>query len=557
MRLPSYLCRSRHGVFYFRYPIPEDCHPLKKRTLVKVSLRTRDPEEAQRIARLLGLAGQSVFAHPKVRTMRYDEIRLHVREHFSSLLETFQRRTASDGPASGIDLTALRNGRGLAEDTTDNWAVSTHLEGAQGLVRDFCDARGIAEDLSERDRELLLLELHKGYREYIEEALRHTAALDTVGISNASAHRSRQDDLRDLKGQTVPASAPDTSQGVDVLPLPKVLERYFSEQRDTQELAQKTLTEKRDALALMAELTGNKPPALMTKTDAREIKSALLRLPKNRNKNPKTRNVPLSAVLDMPGLDRIAGRTVNVYLGHMQHFFGWAANNGYANENLFLWMRVKRTSKADTGSTGRTAFSSDELRSMFMHLTDENSALVRKDVHKWPALISMFTGMRLNEVAQLELDDIIQRDDIWCINVTPDGDNNKRLKNASSRRLVPVQDRLIESGFLAFYEQQKESGYSRLFPSLGYSAQNGYGRNAGRWFNERFLKELGLGGQGLVFHCLRHTMVTRLAQAGVEEPKIKALLGHSQTGVTFGTYFKESYLPSQLKDAIEAFEFEA
>ncbi|MEM9239908.1 MAG: integrase, partial [Pseudomonadota bacterium] len=66
----------------------------------------------------------------------------------------------------------------------------------------------------------------------------------------------------------------------------------------------------------------------MTKTDAREIKSALLRLPKNRNKNPKTRNVPLSAVLDMPGLDRIAGRTVNVYLGHMQHFFGWAANNG-------------------------------------------------------------------------------------------------------------------------------------------------------------------------------------------------------------------------------------
>ena len=148
--------------------------------------------------------------------MRYDEIRLRVREHFSSLLAKFQERTALDGQVSGIDLTALRNGQGLAEDTADNWAVSTHLEGTHGLLRDFCDARGIAEDLSERDRELLLLELHKGYREYIEEALRHTAALDTVGISNASAHRSRQDDLRDLKGQTVPASAPDTSQGVDV-----------------------------------------------------------------------------------------------------------------------------------------------------------------------------------------------------------------------------------------------------------------------------------------------------------------------------------------------------
>ena len=105
--------------------------------------------------------------------------------------------------------------------------------------------------------------------------------------------------------------------------------------------------------------------------------------------------------------------------------------------------------------------------------------------------------MRLDEVAQLQLDDIETRDGIWYINVTPDGDNNRRLKNASSRRLVPLHNRLLGSGFLAFYEAQKQNGNSRLFPILTYSPQNGYGRNAGRWFNERFLKELGLGGQAL------------------------------------------------------------
>ena len=105
--------------------------------------------------------------------------------------------------------------------------------------------------------------------------------------------------------------------------------------------------------------------------------------------------------------------------------------------------------------------------------------------------------MRSNEVAQLQLDDIETRDGIWCINVTPDGDNNRRLKNASSCRLVPLHNRLLGSGFLAFYEAQKQNGNSRLFPILTYSPQNGYGRNAGRWFNERFLKELGLGGQAL------------------------------------------------------------
>jgi len=120
---------------------------------------------------------------------------------------------------------------------------------------------------------------------------------------------------------------------------------------------------------------------------------------------------------------------------------------------------------------------------------------------------------------------------------------------------VPLHDRLIASGFLAFYEAQKSAGHARLFSELTYSPQNGYGRNAGRWFNERFLPELELSGQGLVFHCLRHTMITRLAQAGVEEPMVKALAGHSQTGVTFSTYFKEGYLPAQLKDAINRFSF--
>jgi len=216
-------------------------------------------------------------------------------------------------------------------------------------------------------------------------------------------------------------------------------------------------------------------------------------------------------------------------------------------------MRIKP--KAKGGVEGREALSADQLRLMLMHLTDPHSALVRKDVHKWPALIGIFTGMRLNEVAQLEVHDIELQGEAWCINVTPDGDDNKRLKNASCKPRVPVHDRLKACGFLDFYEAQKAAGHSRLFSSLTYTAQNGYGRNAGRWFNNRFLPELGLDGQRLTYHCLRHTMVTRLAQADVEEPLIKALVGHSQTGVTLGTYFKSGFLPKQRLAAINRFDF--
>lgn len=418
----------------------------------------------------------------------------------------------------------------------------SHDEGADGLLRAFCAARGIVPEPEGRERALMLAELQKGYREYVARAIEHTGEFDTLSLQ-PNTSRSHT---------TAPAGAITAPVEAETLPLEEVMSRYFAEIERTKALVPKTEGEKRDALALMAELTVNKSPAQMVKADAQQVKAALFKLPKNRSKNPKTRNLPLTDMLEIPQVERISARTMNVYLGHMQHFFGWAMDNGYASENVFHGLRLKQTSRES--DEGRRAFSSDQLRLIFSHLTDPDSPLVKKDVHKWPALIGIFTGMRLNEIAQLEVQDIELRDGVWCINVTPDGNDNKRLKNASSKRRVPIHDKLIASGFLAFHEGQKASEHARLFPGLTYSPQNGYGRNAGRWFNERFLPELGLGGQGLVFHCLRHTMVTRLAQAGVEEPLLKALVGHSQTGVTFGTYFKEGFLPAQLRDAINQFE---
>lgn len=543
MRLAAYLSASRHGIFYFRYPLPRASHPAQKRAHIKVSLSTREPRKARQFARLLAVAGQSLMSHPNVLAMRYDEMRKHVQEHFSQMLREFRERIAADGPPSEGQLLPLRTTQTLATGTVADWLDLTQYDDAKAFVRSFCERRGIEEIPEGEGASLLAAELLKGYREYAAQALDHIAAFDKLSL----------DPQVPSPTVAVPLQTSKPGNQTEALPLPEVMSRYFAELDRTKALAAKTDGEKRDALALMAELTGNKPPAEMARTDVQEVKAALFKLPKNRSKNPKTRDLPLRKALEVTGVERIAARTMNVYLGHMQHFFGWAVNNGYAAENVFQGLRLKRTLRSD--DEGRKAFSAEQLRLMFSHLTDPDSPLVKKDVHKWPALIGMFTGMRLNEVAQLEVQDIELRDDIWCINVTPDGEGNKRLKNASSKRRVPVHERLKASGFLDFYAARKASGDTRLFPDLSYSTQNGYGRNAGRWFNERFLPELQLGNKGLVFHCLRHTMVTRLIQARVEGPLVKALVGHSQTGVTYGTYFTEGYLPSQLRDAINRFDF--
>ncbi|MCW3784515.1 hypothetical protein OM960_23640 [Defluviimonas sp. CAU 1641] len=375
MRLAAYLSASRHGIFYFRYPLPTASHPARKRGHVKVSLATREPRQAGQLARLLAVAGQSVLARPKVRAMRYDEMRQHVRDHFGQLLRQFRERSAVDGPATDLDLDALSASLGLAEGDPDGWASLSHADGTDGLLRAFCDVRGIAPEPEGRARALMVTELQKGYREYVTRALEHTAEFNTLTL---------EQEVRPAP-PVAPAKASKPATETKLLPFADVLARYFAELERTKALAAKTDGEKRDALALMSKLTGDKPPADMRKADAQEVKAALFKLPKNRSKNPKTRDLPLLDMLEVPGIERIAARTMNVYLGHMQHFFGWAVDNGYAADNVFRGLRLKRTARSD--DEGRKAFSGDQLRLMFSHLTDPDSPLVRKDVHKWPALI--------------------------------------------------------------------------------------------------------------------------------------------------------------------------
>lgn len=123
MRLAAYLSTSRHGIFYFRWPIPPSLHPEQKRRDIKVSLGTRCPRSARQVSRLLGIAGHSMLTAPTVRRMRYDDIRKHVQEHFRELLAQFKDEVAEGGPMDGMRLEALVNAQGLAEGDPEGWAA--------------------------------------------------------------------------------------------------------------------------------------------------------------------------------------------------------------------------------------------------------------------------------------------------------------------------------------------------------------------------------------------------------------------------------------------------
>ncbi|MCV6596616.1 MAG: hypothetical protein OIF40_05975, partial [Mangrovicoccus sp.] len=85
---------------------------------------------------------------------------------------------------------------------------------------------------------------------------------------------------------------------------------YFEEKSRTDALAVKTERDKRDAFSLLSEITGDKPLAEITKEDAREVKQVVMRLPKNRRKNPKTRDKTLFEMLEVEGVELLSARSV-------------------------------------------------------------------------------------------------------------------------------------------------------------------------------------------------------------------------------------------------------
>ncbi len=177
---------------------------------------------------------------------------------------------------------------------------------------------------------------------------------------------------------------------------------------------------------------------------------------------------------------------------------------------------------------------------------------IRSMVHRYfKASLDKYSE-RLNDKGFFEkaVSAMQQECSVWFLNIMDEGDDdNKRIKSTAARRKVPVHPDLIGLGFLEFVDRRWNG--TRLFPDYNYNANGGYGRTLGRWCNESFLPKLGLKEPALVFHCLRHTVVTRLSQADVPEPIVQCIVGNARSGVKQEVYNREGYMLAQLKEAID------
>ena len=311
-------------------------------------------------------------------------------------------------------------------------------------------------------------------------------------------------------------------------------------------ITNKSVWEIRHTLDLLIQEFGDISLGKLNREMCVKFKDDLQKLPKNRTKLPQYRELDFHELvkLNVVEKDRISRTTVNNNLGYVSSFMKWCVINGYVDINFFEGMRLKKLIRQ---RDERDRFDEKELKQIFQKQNYIEFTEVEKQKYEyyWCPLISLFSGMRLNEICSLYLDNIIQvkgnhREKRWCFNILEEPDRpDKHLKTLSSRRIVPIHDILIDLNFLEFVEllKQRHKNRQRLFQELKLS-EGSYIRNVSRFFNRRYLTKLGLKTERKTFHSLRHTVIDHLKQQGIDVSFINELVGHSSGNIDLDRYGK-------------------
>lgn len=333
----------------------------------------------------------------------------------------------------------------------------------------------------------------------------------------------------------------------DDLKLSEAIRSFSSEKQSSGNWTGKTKDEIEAALMLVLEIFGDQPIKSLKRDDVISLRNILVRLPVHRTKNPLYRGKSVAQILQMKApAECLSTASVNKTLTRASALWEWAVQQHYVPANIFALTHL-RTGK--TSRELRDRFSAEDVK-LVLDGVDE------KDVTKyWITRIAAYSGMRLNEICQLDVDDIVCVNGVNAFNINDDG-NGKKLKTLSSRRQVPVHHKLIYLGFLKYVQKMEERGHVKLFPSLKLT-KNGYGDAISKWFS-RYRQKLGIAKDGPDFHSFRHTVADSLKQLNVGMPYIEDILGHSNSGskksTTANTYTNQ-YALGTLQYELDKLEY--
>lgn len=201
------------------------------------------------------------------------------------------------------------------------------------------------------------------------------------------------------------------------------------------------------------------------------------------------------------GLKRKSGKTVKGHVSKIAEVLNYAQRKGmmHANPASGFKRGYEATKTKIRAQDDRDPLTPEELGLIFGQdwfstgtgeFSDRGLTNWRPHYY-WLPLLGLTSGGRLNELAQLHLNDVRQSENgTWYLDFnlnepdkldTDDGDisPDKSLKTVNSIRVVPLHESVVRAGLPEYVEALRGAGYDRLFPELKRDKVKGYGKPAG------------------------------------------------------------------------------
>ena len=323
--------------------------------------------------------------------------------------------------------------------------------------------------------------------------------------------------------------------------LRKTCDQYFKEKGSNVGVNPKTEKDRRNSLSLLMEYLGDDfDIGKITRGMMVDIRLNLLqKYPLHRKKLYP--NLPLKEVLRLKTVKAyISESTQSRYMEFWSGFFNWAVQADYITKNPAAGL-YDRSEFYDVREL-RPPFTMRELTAIFTMIADlpNRPRFMTKlyPMRYWVNLLALYQGMRLNEICQLYLDDIVMEEGLPCIRIRPDRERQQKVKNKSSIRTIPIHSTILRLGFLEYCRQIREVSETTngvLFPPAT-ALDGGYQRKM-QQFNALIHSLPGMD-QRKSIHSYRHNFDTELLNKGAKEYFILCLDGHTRTGELMSRYAK-------------------
>lgn len=305
----------------------------------------------------------------------------------------------------------------------------------------------------------------------------------------------------------------------------------FVEQKKS---SRSTFVEHAATLRMLMDTIGDKALTDIGPTDLDAFLGVLRRWPTHASKRRAYRNLSAQAVVRKAQTlqeEPIDVRTQQGYIDRLRRFFLWLEHRQEIRPNLMKGIRL--VNKRTPFTRPREPFNDQELDAIF---SSTHLRAMSSPAHYWLPILALYTGLRLRELAQLYVDDVVQHGGRWYFYVSG-GRKGQHIKTASSQRMVPLHDRIIGAGFLDYLAEARDRRMVHLFPGLNWEAANGPGDAISDWFARTLRNHVGIDNPTRTFHSFRHCFATLASRSGVRDGLIAELLGHDTSHSTLNTYY--------------------